>query len=67
MKLITLDEAVKLINEKHQNNPQISGRDVYSKRTLYNKIFQKQLKRYGPKHMAQLDEAEVLEKLCRQA
>lgn len=55
--LISLEEALKLIEEKFQ-------RPVYTKGTLYNKISKKELTRHGPKHKVLLDKEEVLEKLC---
>lgn len=64
-KLITIDEAIELLNERHQFDAKKHGRDIYSKKTIYNKIHKGELKRYGPRHLAQLDEAEVILKLCR--
>lgn len=60
MKLLTLDQAVSKLNEVHQNNPAVTGRNVFSKRTLYNYIYQRKLKRHGPRHMAQVEETELL-------
>ena len=59
-KLVTLDVAVKILNEEHQNDPAETGRTVISKKTLYNAICSKKLKRYGPFHMAQVDVEELL-------
>lgn len=60
MAKVTLKEAVALLNEVHQWDPEKQGRDIFSIKTLYNKISKKELKRYGPRHAAQVDETELL-------
>lgn len=59
-KLVTLDQAVDLLNKAHQIDPEVCGRDAYSKQTLYNAIYKKKLARFGPKHILQIDVDELL-------
>lgn len=63
MKLLTLKEAIELLNRVYQIDPAKHGRDVFAKGTIYNMISRGELKRYGPRHILQLDESEVLAKL----
>lgn len=58
-KLLTIDEAIVFLNNIHQINPD-SGRNVYSKKTLYNMIHKKRLKRFGPRHLVQLDQDDLI-------
>lgn len=58
--LISLDEAIELINkyfDRHDEN-------IYEKASLYNLIYKKQLKRYGPRHKVLLDKDEVIARFC---
>ena len=57
LKLVTIDEALELVAKHYQ-------RQVYKKKTIYNKISLGILTNHGPKRMALLDESEVIEKLC---
>lgn len=57
--LISLKMAVQFINELHQWNPTKEGRDIYSLQHLYNCINKKKIKRYGPRHAAQVDKEEI--------
>ncbi len=59
-KLITLKQAVELLNQAYGIDPAIDGRPAYAIGTLYNAIAQKKLKRYGPTHLAQVDSEELL-------
>lgn len=59
-KLVSLVEAVKLINEAYQNNPEVSGRDVISIKTIYNALSSGRLTRYGSFHFRQVDADELL-------
>ncbi len=58
--LLNLNEAVEFV-QKYFKRPV----PVISKKTLYNHISAKTLKRYGPKHEAFVDKKEILEKFCR--
>ena len=60
-KLVSLKEAVQLLNEVYSNDPQKSGRDIISLKTLYNKIHLGKLKRHGPRHFCQVDADEILD------
>lgn len=62
---LTVKEAIKLLNEKMQINPEVEGRNAYSVQTLYNMVYRGELKRYGPRHILQLDEMELVDKLVR--
>lgn len=64
-KLITLDEAIDLINKHYGYDPEKHGKGVYTKKTIYNMVHKGKLGRHGPRHMLQLDEDEVILKLCR--
>lgn len=57
LKLVTIDEALKLI-EEHFQYP------MYKKGTIYNKISLGVLTNYGKLHRALLNADEVFEKLC---
>ena len=57
---ISLVEAVDMLNEAFGNDPKKSGRNVVSKKTLYNKICKKEIKAYGSKHFRQVDKDEIL-------
>jgi hypothetical protein len=59
-KLVSLVEAIVLLNEAYQNNPEKSGRDVVSKKTIYNALSSGRLKRYGSFHFRQVDVDELL-------
>lgn len=58
--LVTAAEACKLVQDFFQ-----SSTPVITTKTVYNKVWDKQLKRYGPRHRLMLDRGEVLAKLCR--
>lgn len=60
LELVSANEACKLAQEFFQ-----SSIPVYSTKTIYNKVAAKELRRYGPRHMLQLDKEEVLQKLCK--
>jgi len=60
IKLVSLDEAIKVVNEAFQNDPAESGRSVLSKGTLYNAFNKKRLTRHGTFHFAQVDVEELL-------
>ncbi len=59
-KLVSLKEAVVLVNEAFGNNPEKSGRDVVSIKTIYNALCAKKIKRYGSTHFRQVDVSEIL-------
>ena len=59
-KLVTLLQAIDLINEEFGNDPGASGRNVIAIGTLYNAISSKRLKAYGTRHFRQVDAEEVL-------
>ena len=61
--LLSLKEAVKFLNEIHQNDPLKSGRDVFSIGHIYNCIHQKRLQRFGPRHHAQVEKNELVKVL----
>ena len=61
MAQVTLKEAIDILNKAHGNDPEVSGRAVYSLKSLYNAISAKKLKRYGPFHMAKVDTKELLQ------
>lgn len=58
--LITLKDALDVLNEAHGIDPEEFGRSVYSKQTLYNAFHTKRLTRYGPHHIAKVDKEELL-------
>lgn len=57
---ITLDEAIKLLNEAHNFDAKRFGRDVYSKKTLYNAISDKRIQRSGPRHAALVSARDIM-------
>jgi hypothetical protein len=59
-KLITLKQAVNLLNEAHGVDPYTDGRNAFNIGSLYNAISKKKLKRFGPRHLAQVDQDDVL-------
>lgn len=59
-KLISLKEAIIVLNDAHDINPENAGRDAYSTRSIYNAIHKKRIKRYGPRHFVQVDKEELL-------
>lgn len=60
--LVSLKEAVKMLNEAHCNNPEVTKRNVLSVRALYNLLSAKKIGKYGPRHMRQVDMDELLAK-----
>lgn len=58
--LLTLDQAVEFVRNYYGLD-----KPPFSKGTLYNKISDKSLRRYGPRHCAMLDKEEILKKLCK--
>lgn len=58
-KLIALDDAVILLNEAW-GLPANSRRNVASKKTIYNAISLKRIKRYGPKKLVMVSVDEIL-------
>lgn len=59
-KLISIDQAVTMINEHFSQY----GRKGYSKGYIYNLISEGKLHREGPPSMVLLDEQEIRDKLC---
>lgn len=59
-KLVSLKEAIRVLNEAHCHDPEIEGKDIYAIGTLYNAISQKKLKGYGPRHARKVDVDELL-------
>ena len=60
LNLVTVGEARKLVQEFFQRDT-----PILSTKTIYNKVWAKELRRYGPKNKLLLDKDEVLQKLCR--
>ena len=60
-RLATVREAIKILNDTFQNDPEKSGRSVIATQTIYNAFNQKRLTRYGSSHFAQVDVEELLE------
>ena len=60
LSLVTLEQAVQKLKEFYG-----LPRSPYSKRTLQNKIWRRELNRYGPYHMTMVDWEEIQRKLCR--
>lgn len=59
MNLITLDQAVELINSHW-------GTHIFARKTLLNKISLKELNRYGPTRKAVfVDKDEIMTRYCR--
>ena len=58
--LVTLKEAIQILNEVHQIDPKKLGRNAFATQTIYNAIAKKKLKRYGPYHILQVDVEELL-------
>jgi hypothetical protein len=59
-KLVTLVEAVQIVNEAFQNDPEKSGRSAISKQTIYNALHSGRLTKYGSRHFRQVDVEELL-------
>ncbi len=59
-KLVSLKEAIDVLNDAFQNNPEKSGRDAISKGTLYNAISSKRLTAHGSSHFRQVEVEELL-------
>ena len=59
-KLVSLDEAVQIINEAWGNDPKKSGRDFISKKTIYNAIYDEKIKREGRAKFAMVFVDEIL-------
>jgi len=59
LELITIDECVKRIQELYR-----LPEPPYKKQTMHKWISQKQINRYGPRHMALVDWNEVRRKKC---
>jgi hypothetical protein len=58
--LVSPTEACKLVQEYFH-----SETAIYSTKTIYNKVYERELQRYGPRHKLLLDKQEILEKLCK--
>lgn len=65
MKLLTVNGAIRFLNEKMQINPQVEGRDAIAKQTLYNAVNRGELTRHGSKHILQLDAEEIERRFLR--
>ena len=61
VKIVSLVEAVDLLNKAYDNDPAKSGRDVISKKTLYNAISARKLKRHGRYSFAQVEVDQLLQ------
>lgn len=59
-KLVSIKDGIKILNEAYGLDREEIGRDVYSPQTIYNAIYKRVLKRYGPKHFVMLDVDELL-------
>ena len=60
-KLVTLVEAVEIIDKAFDNDPEKSKREhVITKRTIYNALSSKKLTPYGTRHYRQVDVEELL-------
>lgn len=59
-KLVTLKDAIDVVNQAHGIDPEKVGRAAISMQTIYNAISAKKLKRYGPRRIAQVDVDELL-------
>ncbi len=56
-KLMTLDQAIQFINGQYEVE---GGITIVTKKSLYNRIWEKKLKNYGTRKMALLDMNEIL-------
>lgn len=63
MALVTLKEAVEVLNKAHDIDPEKEGRNAYSIKTIYNAIHARKLRRYGLPHIAKVDSDELLKLL----
>lgn len=59
--LVTLKEAVELLNQAHQNDKTKTGKDVFGEGSIYNAVSKKRLRRHGPRHMLQLEKEQLLD------
>lgn len=59
-KLVSLKEAIQILNNEFGNDPEKSGRNVVAIGTLYNAISNRRLKAYGSRHFRQVDVQELL-------
>lgn len=59
-KLVTLKEAVEILNDAFQNDPNKTGRSVISIGGLYNALYKGKLTKYGSRHFRQVDVDELL-------
>lgn len=59
-KLVTLKEAIELVNQAHNIDPEKDGKTALSAQTIYNAINTKKMKRYGPRHILQVNVDELL-------
>ena len=60
MRLLTVNGAIRFLNEKMQIDPKVEGRSAISKQTIYNAVSRGELKRYGSKHILQIEESELI-------
>lgn len=60
--LLTLDEAIKILNKVYHWDESARGKPIYSKQTIYNAIYKGKLTRHGPKHRLLIDKSELLER-----
>lgn len=59
-KLVSLKEAVELLNKSFGNDPGVSGKNVISLGCLYNALYKKRLTKHGARHFRQVDVDELL-------
>jgi len=61
--LVTLDQIILELDRELKIDAEACGRHSYTKGYLYKLIYQREIKRYGPKHIALVDRDEVLQRL----
>lgn len=59
-RLVSINEAVIVLNNAWGNDPNVSGRNIAAKKTIYNAISLKRLKRHGNKKFAMVSIDELL-------
>lgn len=59
-KVVSLKEAIEVVNEAFQNDPAKSGRNVINIGSLYQALHHGKLKRYGSKSFRQVEVEELL-------
>lgn len=60
VKVVSLKEAIQILNDAYQNDPEKSGRNAIAMQTIYNALSNGRLTRHGSRHFRQVDVNELL-------